>query len=367
VLITKDSEDWADIAVPAVVADDLEGVLCGYHLALVRSRDLIHGPFLSRAFRASGPRHQFHAAANGITRFALGMDAIASSVFPVPPPGEQKAIAAFLDLAATRIDALIAKKERLIELLQEKRAALITRAVTKGLDPNVPMKDSGIEWLGEIPAHWRVTRVKFLARRIVDGVHHTPEYVDEGVPFVTVRNLTATTDGISLDEAKFVSWEDHTRFCARARPERGDLLITKDGTLGVPRVVDTDRHFSIFVSVALLKPESIIVDVGFLRWAFEARPTKEQSQVRRLGSALLHLHLEQIAELVVALPPLHEQQRLREKLEEGLGRISALERRVQEAIEWPREYRAGLISAAVTGKIDVQGEASAGQGVGRSS
>ncbi len=151
VLITKDSESWTDIAVPAVVAEDLEGVLCGYHLAHIRPKRHCHGPFLARAFSAVGPRDQFQVVANGITRFGLGGDAIATGVFAIPPEPEQRAIAAFLDRETARIDALVAKKERLIELLQEQRTALITRAVTKGLDSHAPMKDSGVQWLGEIP------------------------------------------------------------------------------------------------------------------------------------------------------------------------------------------------------------------------
>jgi type I restriction enzyme S subunit len=103
-----------------------------------------------------GPRDQFHVAANGITRFGLGGNAIATGLFTLPPEPEQHAIAAFLDRETARIDALVGKKQRLIELLQEQRTALITSAVTKGLDPTVPMKDSGVEWLGEIPAHWEV-------------------------------------------------------------------------------------------------------------------------------------------------------------------------------------------------------------------
>src|SRR5437870_6355191 len=130
VLVTKDSESWTDIAVPAVVTSDLPDVLCGYHLALVRPASNSHGAFLARAFSAIGPRDQFQVAANGITRFGLSSDAIRTSLFAIAPVKEQRAIAAFLDRETARIDALVAKKGWLIELLREKRSALITRAVT---------------------------------------------------------------------------------------------------------------------------------------------------------------------------------------------------------------------------------------------
>ena len=156
VLITKDSESWNDIAVPAVVEEDLKDVLCGYHLAHIKPRPELHGRFLARQFSAIGLRDQFHITANGITRFGLTGNGVRTSLFPIPPIKEQHSIADFLDRETVQIDGLVARKERLIELLQEKRAALITRAVTRGLDPNVPMKDSGVEWLGEIPEHWDI-------------------------------------------------------------------------------------------------------------------------------------------------------------------------------------------------------------------
>lgn len=149
VIVTKDSESWEDIAVAAYVPSALNNVVCGYHLALVRpGHEMIDGKYLFRAFHARGINDQFRVSANGITRYGLPKSGIDNSLFLVPPLNEQRAIAAFLDCETTRLDALIAKKQRLIELLQEKRTALIRQAVTRGLDPRVMMKDSGVEWLG---------------------------------------------------------------------------------------------------------------------------------------------------------------------------------------------------------------------------
>ena len=144
VLITKDSESWTDIAVPAVVAEDVPDVLCGYHLAHITPAPDLDGRFLARHFAAVGARDQFRVAANGITRFGLGRDAIRGSFFAVPPINEQRAIADFLDRETTRIDALVARKEQLIELLQEKRTALITHADSlEGLQRRVAGRDPG--------------------------------------------------------------------------------------------------------------------------------------------------------------------------------------------------------------------------------
>src|SRR5208282_5079043 len=184
VCVTKDSEEWNDIAVAAFVAEDIPNLLCGYHLALVRPHaNRMLGTFLARAFSARGINDQFRVEANGITRFGLGAGALCCGYFPVPPLVEQCAIAAFLDRETARIDGLVAKKERLIALLQEKRTALISHAVTKGLNSNAPMKDSGVEWLGQIPAHWECMAVKRRATRIQTGTTPPtaePRYFEDG-------------------------------------------------------------------------------------------------------------------------------------------------------------------------------------------
>lgn len=175
VLITKDSEAWNDIAVPALVASDLDGVLCGYHLAHIRPKpEVMSGGFLFRAFAAEGIADQFRVAANGITRFGIGKDEITGALFPVPPLAEQHAIADFLDRRTAQIDGVIAKKQRMIDLLHEKRQALISEAVTKGLDPDVPTKDSGIEWLGRVPKHWEVKKLKHLTQVLRGKFTHRP-------------------------------------------------------------------------------------------------------------------------------------------------------------------------------------------------
>ncbi|MBU4575255.1 MAG: restriction endonuclease subunit S, partial [Desulfarculus sp.] len=189
VLVTKDSESWDDIAVPAYVASETESTLCGYHLAQIRPKpEAIDGRYLFRAFDAQAINDQFKVAANGITRFGLGKYWLDNALFPVPPLQDQRAIADFLDRETARIDELIAKKQRQIELLQEKRAAVISHAVTKGLNPDAKMKDSGIEWLGEIPEHWSIGAIAWIGR-VMNGStpsNSKPDYWEDGsVPWVS--------------------------------------------------------------------------------------------------------------------------------------------------------------------------------------
>ena len=196
VIITKDSEAWDDIAVPAYVSSDMHDVLCGYHLAQIRpDPKWTDGKYLFRAFYSRGINDQFRVAATGITRYGLGKYWLDNGLFLVPPVEEQRAIAAFLDRETGRIDALMEKKQRQIELLQEKRAALISHAVTKGLDPTVPMKDSGVEWLGQIPMHWEVKKVKFLAEILRGKFSHRPrndpQLYDGPYPFIQTGDIVS--------------------------------------------------------------------------------------------------------------------------------------------------------------------------------
>ena len=174
VLITKDSETWSDIGVPALVEHTTEDLVCGYHLALLRpTKCSLDGAYLLRALQSPTAGYQFHVSANGVTRYGLTHEAIKSVQLPLPPLAEQRAIARYLDHADRRIQRYIEAKETLVALLQEARQAVIQRAVTRGLDPDVPRKASGVEWLGEVPAHWEVRgtrRTLLLIREVTRRV-----------------------------------------------------------------------------------------------------------------------------------------------------------------------------------------------------
>jgi type I restriction enzyme, S subunit len=350
VLITKDSESWTDIAVPAVVAEDLPDVLCGYHLAHIRPFKGSDGAYLSRVFAAAGPRDQFYVAANGITRFGLGGDAIGSAVFPLPPESEQRAIAAFLDRETARIDALVAKKERLIELLQEKRTALITHAVTKGLDPNVPMKDSGVEWLGETPSHWEVKRWRYCCR-ITEGqvapdddryrspVLIAPNHIESGTGRILYTETAAEQGVIS---GKYLVAEGNIIY-SKIRPglnkvciATGDWLCSAD----MYPVAITERE---------LTPQ-------YLLYFMLSDPFVRLMVDESMRVAMPKVNRETLADSPVLLPPSPEQTRLTRFLDEQTGRIDLLITKVREAVDRLHELRTALISTAVTGKIDVREE-----------
>lgn len=198
-IITKDSETADDIAIPAFVPNDLPDVICGYHLSIVRPKADTDGAYIKWLFDSQFIKASVQVRANGLTRVGLGQYALDNLTVPVPPLPEQTAIAAFLDRETSKIDGLVEEQRQLIALLREKRQAVISHAVTKGLNLDAPMKDSGVEWLGEVPAHWTVSRLKHLSSHVVDCLHTTPTY-DGDLEFPAVRTADVERGRLLLDQ-----------------------------------------------------------------------------------------------------------------------------------------------------------------------
>ena len=216
VLITKDSESWNDIGIPALVRQTSDDLVCGYHLALVRAlSDKMTGDFLFRCLQAKPIRVQLELAANGVTRFGIPKSEIGSLRLPVPPLTKQRAITNFLDRETARLDALITAKERVLALLSEKREALITRAVTTGINSKIPVRYSGIPWLGEIPEHWTTERARWL----FDERDERSEIGNEEL--LTVSHITGVTPRSEKDVNMFeAATTAGYKLCAE-----GDLVV----------------------------------------------------------------------------------------------------------------------------------------------
>lgn len=348
VLITKDSESWTDIAVPAVVVEDLPNVLCGYHLAHIRPHPAVYGPYLARAIGAVGPRDQFRVSANGVTRFAIGTDAIATSVFAIPAVTEQRAIATFLDRETARIDALVEKKERLITLLQERRTALITRAVTKGLDPAAPMKDSGVEWLGEIPEHWEVRAFRYCCRvtegqvppdaeRFRDHVLIAPNHVESGTGRVLFTETAHEQGAIS----------------GKYRVDPGDVIYSKIRP-ALNKLCVAQGAWLCSADMYPIKTTTSELTTKYLLYFMLSDPFVRLMRDESMRVAMPKVNRETLAACPLLLPPVSEQHAIADAIVEKTGRIDSLIHHIRAAITGLHELRTAIISAAVTGRIDVR-------------
>ena len=275
----------------------------------------------------------------GATVESLELELVANTPTPLPSVTEQRVIAAFLDRETGKIDALVAKKERLIELLQEKRAALITRAVTKGLNPNVPMKDSGVEWLGQIPEHWKVERLKQVfinldsRRRPLSGEERSA--LAKVYPYYGASGIIDQVEDYLFDEPLILVAEDGANLFSRSTP----LAFVATGKYWV------NNHAHI------LKPHDGMVSY----WSHVLATIVYDPWIS--GSAQPKLTSENLGSIPLPLPPLTERKEILAFLQEHAAKFDVLMGTVRDGIDRVKELRTALISAAVTGKVDVREEA----------
>ena len=305
---------------------------------------------ISYTFRKLGESEMYGAA--GQKRIPENF--IKNLKHPIPPLPEQHTIAAFLDSETGRIDALIEKKERQIELLQEKRAALISHAVTKGLDPDVPMKDSGVEWLDEVPENWEIKRLKHVCLLIKDGTHQPPSRTSNGTPLLSVRNIV-NGKFVNLPDDSLISEEDFNELQRSVEVKKNDILLAIVGaTIGKVAIVDEMLPFAIQRSLAVLRPNINIAYYKYFSY-FMRSSSFQQLLWKNVGySAQPGIYLGSLANFNITVPDTNEQRAIASFIDRETGRIDTLTTKVRESVSKLREYRTALISAAVTGKIDVR-------------
>ncbi|QLA80392.1 restriction endonuclease subunit S [Acidovorax sp. JMULE5] len=270
-----------------------------------------------------------------------------------PTPEEQTAIATFLDRETAKIDALVTEQEKLIALLQEKRQALISQAVTKGLDPNVQMRDSGVEWLGEVPEHWEIRRVRALSSFLTSGPRGWSERVGEvGAKFIQSGDLTGDLS-ISFDDAKRVAVNDDAE-AARTKLADGDVVVcitgAKTGNVAVCGAVPEDAYVN--QHLCLIRPRPDILS-DLLAIYLKSDSGQRYFAVAQYGLKQ-GMSLENIKEAPVPVPPVNEQRQIVDVARDASRSIGALVNEARTAISLLHERRTALISAAVTGQIDVR-------------
>jgi type I restriction enzyme, S subunit len=292
---------------------------------------------------------------NGATVESLEHEYIANTFWPFPPVLEQQRIATFLDAKTAEIDEVIAMKDSQVQLLQKKRLALISRAVTKGLDPNVPLRESGVEWLGKIPDGWEWRRIKTCVSFITSGSRGWAEYYNyngEGAAFVRIGNLTRNTIGLDLNDVQFVIPPQNTEG-RRTRVAVGDVLISITAYIGSVAVVDKDMGEA-YVSqhIALVRTNTNFVLPDWVGYCLLSSVGQEQFGALVYGGAKEGLGLEDVANLYLLVPGLNEQTQIVDYLNHETRYIDSLIVTIKEQIEKLRTYRQALITAAVMGKIN---------------
>lgn len=351
----------------SVAVSPHEGIVSPDYQVLRPRSPLLSGRFLHFLLRSAPYISEYARLAYGVRpdQWRLMYEEFRGIPLLVPSSEEQRTVVTFLDHKTAAIDALIAKKERLIELLQEKRQALITQAVTKGLDPNAPMKDSGIEWLGAIPAHWGVLPLRRILWRIEQG--WSPESEDrlaEDGEWAVLKLSAVSRGRFRPKEHKALpsSTAPELRYQVRA----GDLLVTRANT--PPLVGDacfvesTPSHLMLPDLIYRLSLDERRAAPAFVAQVLLSAPLRGQITSDARGSSMTMAKVSggHIRSWLIPLPStLDEQRRVVEHVSNGCRHIDDTCQKVETVLDRLREYRQALISAAVTGKLDVTKERAA--------
>lgn len=275
--------------------------------------------------------------------------------FPIilPPLPEQTAIAAFLDRETAKIDALVVEQRRLIDLLKEKRQAVISHAVTRGLNPAAKLKPSGVDWLGVVPERWEVGPLKRFWS-VTDCKHTTADFVDDGYPLASIREVQSKY--VDLTDAKQTTAAFYEQLIEGGRqPEPGDLIFSRNATVGEVAQVPKDcPSFAMGQDVCLLRRNLPNYSPDYLQSFFLSETARKQLDVLMIGATFKRVNVDAIRNLIVTCPPPAEQTEIAEHIERVAQQFDRLTSASDHAITLLQERRAALISAAVTGKIDVR-------------
>ncbi|HEO1827200.1 TPA: restriction endonuclease subunit S [Acinetobacter baumannii] len=293
------------------------------------------------------------------TQLNLNSETVEDIYVAIPPESEEKAILGYIQTETTRIDNLIAKQEKLIELLEEQRKSIISHAVTKGLNPNAPMKDSGVEWLGEVPEHWTVLKNRHIFN-FSKGLSITKENLQEnGVPCVSygeVHSKFGFEFNPEINDMKFVS-EEYLETSKNCLLNSGDFIFadTSEDFEGSGNFSYLNSNSQVFAGyhtvIARLKSKQ---KPRFFAYIFDSNAHRKQIQTQVKGIKVFSITQGILKDIYSWLPPVHEQDLIVRYLDNECKKISLLKAKQIELIEKLKEYRSSIISHAVTGKIDIR-------------
>jgi type I restriction enzyme, S subunit len=322
------------------------------HVCIIRPSEKVKTRFIYNFLCSGLGQFQIDYCQNGANREGLSNEQLGGFFFPLPSLHEQKAIAAYLDDKTSKIDRLLQAKRREIELLKEERTALINQAVTRGLDPDVPLKDSGMEWIGMIPKHWEVKRVSLFSR-LSSGFAFKSEAFSFEIGVRLVRGDNVTEGNLRWgDKARF--WPEITEDLKPFLLEEGDIVIGMDGSKvgkNVARIEASDTPLLLVQRVA-----RIAAQVGYSEWLFLWFRTyifQNHINVSKSDPAIPHITLRDIGSFVVTYPPIEETRKLITDLNRMLEILDTTTSKIEKEIDLLQEYRTALISEVVTGKVKI--------------
>jgi type I restriction enzyme S subunit len=325
---------------------------CNQSMGAIVPENKIYNEFLYYWLHSNYQR--IRGLAGSDLRDGLNLEIIGNIFCPLPDLSEQKKIAAFLTLKITKIDLIIHHKEVLINKFQEYRQSVINEAITKGLDPDVPLKDSGIEWLGKIPENWKTSHLRHLNKKIGSGV--TPKggnevYTEQGVIFIRSQNVHF--DGLILDDVARIDLETHRKMSSTRTFYKDILLNITGASIGRCCVVNTKEEMNVNQHVCIIRPNDKL-NSDFLNLVLQSNIGQSQIRFSITGGNREGLTFEAVKDFIIPIPDMNTQILIVDEIERKISRIIKLFDTIQLQIDKLKEYRQSLISEAVTGKIDVR-------------
>ena len=340
-------------------------VSTAYGVYRVRRRDEASTAYVHALVRSTPFRWELKVRSKGIwiSRLQMTDEAFLGAPFPLPPIEEQRAIVRFLDHADRRIQRYIRAKERLIELLEEQKQAIIHQAVTGQIDvrtgqPYPAYKDSGVEWLGEVPEHWEVVALKWVLNRLVDCEHKTAPAVDQS-EYRVVRTTAVRGGSLRWDGTYCTSKEGFRDWTRRAEPAPGDVIFTREAPVGEACVVPEGTQVCLGQRTVLMRPNRREYDPDFLVDMIYEGPPRDHVRLATQGTTVGHFNMEDIGALWVLKPPYSEQRELVSEIGRQKRDLDLAVARTERQVGLLREYRTRLIADVVTGKLDVRKAAAA--------
>ena len=339
-----------------IVPLDINDGIIDSHLLRVRVKEDQIVPEFFKLLIAESPEiaYQIKVFGKGSIMHGLNSGIVKSLNLPLPSIEEQKLILRFLEYETLQIDNLITKQEKLIELLKEKRQAVISHAVTKGLNPNVPMKDSGVEWLGEVPEHWEVIKFDYVINTVGDIDHYMPSSVDIGIPYVMTGDLQDFVSDIDFENCKKVAYSDYQKLSRKIKTAKDDIIFARYATIGTLSYVDIDAEFLVSYSCVTIKPTPQRITGKYLFYYLKSQAFLQAIQQQINSNTQGNVGVDSLRNVRILLPSVFEQEQIIEVLKNELIKMDNLIAKSQSAIQLMQERRTALISAAVTGKIDVR-------------
>ncbi|MDM8536317.1 restriction endonuclease subunit S [Desulfobacterales bacterium HSG17] len=310
--------------------------------------------FFHTAIRSSLYVSFFGRASDGVRigQWDLSKNRMKNIPIILPPLPEQTAIANFLDEKCNKIDRAVALKEKMVELLKERKQIVIQNAVTKGLNPDVKMKDSGVEWIGDVPKHWTIEPIKYSLKGIIDCEHKTAPFVDEERFFV-VRTSNVKDGKLVYTDAKYTNENGFIQWTKRGIPNPEDILFTREAPAGEACIIPKNIELCLGQRMVWLKINHERIHPQLVISLIYSKLGRTYIDFLSAGSTVLHLNMSDIKNIPVILMPLEEQTTIVSNIEKESAKIDKAIILQQKQIEKLKEYKATLINSAVTGKIKV--------------